>query len=101
MNPYMAQLKKELTDYTAKCGSDRAVSILDTLWYCYSSANPIDDGKIRQSEEVLAPVFEELSVDSSNALFDLITDLLNTYQRAAFLEGMQVGVQLFTQLSGI
>ena len=98
MNPYLGQLKIELDNYTAKCGNSRPESILDLLWYCYSCANAIDDGQIHRCEEALLPVFQELSVPVEDKLFDRISDLVTAYQRAAFLEGLQTGAQLSSQL---
>lgn len=97
-NPYLVQLKSELDTYATKCGNDRPESVLELLWYCYSSANTIDDGQIRLCEEALKPVYQELSNVRKDALFDLISDLVTAYQRAAFLEGMHTGAQLSTLL---
>ena len=100
MNLDITQLLAELDAYTAKCGNDRPESVLELLWYCYSSAVPVDDGYIKQREDALAPVYEELSAASEDALFELISELVTAYQRAAFLEGMQIGAQLSAQLLG-
>lgn len=97
-NQYIEQLNQELADYASRYGVHRAESILDLLWYCYSAANPIDDGKIQAAEKALAPVFQELSFEASDALFDLVFELCTAYQRAAFLEGIQIGVQIATEL---
>lgn len=99
MNPYIEQLKQELLTYQAKCGADRELSILDLLWYCYSASNPVDDGRIRAAEGVLKPVFAELSFETSNGLFDHISELCTAYQRAALLEGILIGYQLSAELS--
>ena len=98
MNPYLTQVIAELDQYTANCHNNRPESILELLWYCYASANAIDDGLIKRSEDALLPVFKELSVVSEDTLFELIAELVTAYQRAAFLEGMQIGVQLCTKL---
>ena len=98
MNPYIAQLAKEISDYQAKCGIEEDAAILDILWYCYRASNPVDDGQIEASEQLLTPVFRELSVENSDILFDLISDLCLAYQRSAFLEGIQVGFHLSSEL---
>ena len=98
INKNLAQLKSELDNYTAECGNSRPESVLDLLWYCYSCANSIDDGQIRRCEEALGPVYQELTVTSEDMLFDLISDLVTAYQRAAFLEGLHTGAQLGLQL---
>lgn len=98
MNPYLKQLNDELDAYTAQCRNDRPESVLELLWYCYSCANTMDDGWIRRCEDALLPVYQELSATSEDVLFDLITELVTAYQRAAFLEGLQIGAQLSAQL---
>ncbi len=99
MNKYIQKLFHELSQYEAICGCKSNTSILDTLWYCYASANPIDDGYIKKAETAMAPVFRELSFESNNTLFDLITELVTAYQRAAFLEGILLGAELAKELA--
>ena len=101
MNPYITQLKKELAEYEKACGGEAHGSILELLWYCYSTANAVDDGRIGAAERALVPVFEELSVEASNTLDDYISDLCYAYQRAAFLEGIQVGASLTKELEAM
>ena len=99
MNPYTEKLKNALAQYEAKCGLSPEDSILEALWYDYSCGSPVDDGAIRTAEAALAPVFEELSVVSSDTLFDLISDQLTAYQRAAYLDGLRTGVHLMEELA--
>ena len=99
MNPYTEKLLSAIAAYEAKCGITAPESILEFLWYDYSCRNPVDDGKLRQTEVKLSPVFAELSVEASDCLTDQIVDLLNAYQRAAYLEGLRTGVHLLQELS--
>jgi hypothetical protein len=94
----MQKLLSAIFAYEAKCGIDTPESILDTLWYDYFCRAPVDDGQIRQSEERLSPVFAELSVEASDQLFGLISDLLTAYQRAAYLDGLRLGANLILEL---
>ena len=97
MNPNTEKLLSAIADYEAKCGIS-PVSVLDALWYDYSSRNPIDDGRLRQAEKNLSPVFEALSMEASDCLFDQIVELLNAHQRAAYLEGLCTGAHLLREL---
>ena len=97
MNPYTQKLLNSIADYESKCGISPS-SILDALWYDYSCRNPIDDGRLRLAEKNLSPVFEELSMEASDCLTDQIVDLLNAYQRAAYLEGLCTGANLLREL---
>ena len=98
MNPYTQKLLTAIAAYEAKCGITESDSILEALWYEYSCRNPIDDGQIRQAEKNLSPVFEALSMEASDRLFDQIVALLNAYQRAAYLDGLRIGVHLLQEL---
>ena len=99
MNPYTEKLLSAIAAYESKCGITAPESILESLWYDYSCRNPVDDGKLRQTEVKLSPVFAELSVEASDCLTDQIVDLLDAYQRAAYLEGLCTGVHLLQELT--
>ena len=99
MNPYTQKLLNAIADYESKCGISPSSSVLEALWYDYSCRNPIDDGRLRQAEKNLSPVFEALSMEASDRLFDQIVDLLNAYQRAAYLEGLCTGVLFMKELT--
>ena len=99
MNPHTQKLLNAITDYESKCGISPSSSVLEALWYDYSCRNPIDDGRLRQAEKNLSPVFEELSMEASDCLTDRIVDLLNAYQRAAYLEGLCTGALFMRELT--
>ena len=101
MNPYTQKLLTAIAAYEAKCGITEPNSILEALWYEYSCRSPIDDGQIRQAEKNLSPVFEALSMEASDRLFDQIVELLNAYQRSAYLDGLRTGVHLIQDLSEV
>ena len=99
MNPYTQKLLNSIADYESKCGISPSSSVLEALWYDYSCRNPIDDGRLRQAEQNLSPVFEELSMEACDCLTDQIVDLLNAYQRAAYLEGLCTGALFMQELT--
>ena len=98
----MNQYHTAIQEYLRKCeqrGSFGGMeSVLEFLWQCYSAAVPVDDGQIRTCEEALRPILQSLPYDASNILFDRIADLCTAYQRAAFLEGIALGVRLRWEL---
>ena len=97
MNPYTQKLLNSIAEYESTCGILPSSSVLEALWYDYSCRNPVDDGLIRQAEKKLSPVFEELSLEASDCLSDQIVELLNAYQRAAYLDGLRTGVHLILE----
>ncbi len=99
MTTYTEKLLTAIAAYEAKCCIDTPESILESLWYNYSCLNPVDDGQIREAETMLSPVFEELSMEASDRLFDVIVAFLTRYQRAAYLDGLRTGVHLMQELT--
>ena len=99
MNTYTQKLLTAIAAYESKCGITEPDSILEALWYDYSCQNPVDDGQIKAAEEKLSPVFAALSLENSDQLFDVIVELLNAHQRAAYLEGLRTGVHLLQELA--
>ena len=99
MHLTIEQFGQQLKEYDLKCGGNGEGSILDYLWFCYCNEKTVDDGWILEAEAAISPVFDELSVASSDMLSDLVSSLVTAYQRAAFLEGIQVGFHLSRELS--
>lgn len=98
MNKYLLQLRKELSEFERNRSPEDTISVLELLWDCYFQSKPTDDGRIRQAEEALAPIFDRLNFQDSNAVFDVIDDLCTAYQRAAFFEGIHIGTELAESL---
>lgn len=99
MNTNIERLITDLTEYEAKAGLQE--SVLDLIWKYYLESNPVDDGLIRQREDAIEPIFQELSVKSADMLTGLIVDLCTAYQRAALLEGIHVGFRMAQELDAL
>ncbi len=91
-------LEQHLQEFFAAPTHSTCESICESLWQCYSEKAPIDDKLVQQSEKNLQPVFDELSLDSSDLLTGIIVQLCTAYQHAAFMEGMRLGFQLRNEL---
>ena len=98
MNPYTNNLLTAIAAYESKCGIAAPESILEELWYDYSCRQPVDQGQVREAESKLFNVHRQLSLEASDALSGLIVDLLNAYQRAAYLDGLRTGAHLLQEL---
>lgn len=99
MNNYLVQLSEQMKKYGAENTVIGMDSVLELLWQCYAECNPVDDGRIRAAEFAMRPVFQALPLEDSDDLSNLIADLCLAYQRAAFLEGVQVGACLKVELA--
>lgn len=98
MTPYIQKLTSAIAAYESKCSITEPESILEALWYDYSCRRAIDDGQVRAAEARISPVYAELSMEASDCLSDLIVELLESYQRAAYLEGLRTGVRFIQEL---
>lgn len=98
MNPIIEQLKSELNQRAQLCGDTSDFSILEFLWYHYSAGNPVDEGQIARADQALLPIHQELSFENSDKLCACINDLCYAYQRAAFLDGLEIGIRLMQEL---
>lgn len=98
MNRYIQKLKSFLDEQAPCFGYDDAQSILEMLYYYYTTANPVDSGVIRCQFRELNAVLEQLPFQEEDAVFTLVCDLCTAHERKAFLDGILVGMRLFTEL---
>lgn len=101
MNRYIDNLKSFLAEQAPCYGYDDATSILEMLHYYYTTANPVDNAVIRCQFKELGDILCRLSYADSEAIFTLIASLCTSYERQAFLDGICVGMHLFTELEEI
>ena len=75
-----------------------AESLLDFIYQCYSEFHSFDNEQIRACLADLEHFHDALPIEESDQLFNLVADLCIEYERAAFTEGIHVGVQLMAEL---
>ena len=75
-----------------------AESLLDFIYQCYSEIHSLDNEQIRACYADLEHFHDVMSIEESDCLFSLVADLCIEYERAAFTEGIHVGVQLMEEL---
>lgn len=98
MNRYIKILKSFLAEKTPYFGCDDANSILEMLYYFYIEENPIDSAVIRCQFKKLDDVLSKLSLVDNDRVFSLAVDLCDSHTKKAFLEGVHIGMRLFTEL---
>ena len=76
-----------------------AESLLEFIYQCYSEFHSFDNEQIRACFAELDYFHETMSIEESDRLFHLVARLCIEYERAAFTEGIHVGVQLMEELS--
>ena len=60
-----------------------------------------ENPEIRNGFKELDEFLEGLSLDNNNAVWNLCCQLCTAYERKAFLDGLQYGVHLMTELKGL
>jgi len=93
MDNLLQQLQEQLKQYSSDNNREK-LPILEILWNHYFQTHPMNNDRIKQIESILAPAFEAISLNDSNEAFILLYDLVESYQHAAFIEGIQVGLQI-------
>lgn len=98
MNRYIQALRSYLKKQSPCFDYDDANSLLEMLYYFYTSANPIENDKIRNQFEKMDTILSQLTLADNDTVFLLTVNLCSDYQKQAFLEGVHVGMRLFTEL---
>ena len=75
-----------------------AESLLNFIYQCYSELHSLDTEQIRACFAELEHFHDAMPIEGSDRLFSLVADLCSEYERAAFTEGIHVGVQLMEEL---
>lgn len=99
MNRYIQNLKSFLAEQHPSFGFSDANSILEMLHYYYTQDNPIDSALIRCQLKSLDDRIPHLTNKEIDTIFSVTMDLCSEYERQAFLDGVQVGMRLFDELS--
>ena len=101
MNPYIENLKQFLESQVPNYGYDDADSLLQMLYYYYTVANPVDNAEIRCRLKSHDRILNRLTIKEQDTLFNTTSGLCTAYERQAFLDGIHVGLRLFTELSDL
>ena len=99
MNRYIENLKSFLSKQAPNYLYDDANSLLEMLCYYYTISNPVNNAVIRCQFKELDDVLCRLSLPEIDAVFSLTCDLCVSHERQAFLDGIHVGMRLFSELN--
>ena len=78
-------------------GTD-AASMLELLYITYTETLGRDPEDIRQSFDKLGTHLEQLTLDENNAIFAIICDLCNAYEKRAFMDAIKLGAYFMLEL---
>lgn len=92
-----ADFERHITEDPPKHKQRGVKSVLDYLTECYMDEYPVSSEEIKKIEKEMEPIFEKLCLAESDKLFRLVYDLCGSYERAAFREGVKVGLQFLLE----
>lgn len=101
MNRYIENLKNFLAEQIPNYSYADANSILELLYHCYMESNPVDNVVIRYQFKELDSILSHLSLKENDRVFYLVSNLCITHERQAFIDGVHVGMQLFSELDDL
>ena len=99
----MHNIAKRLTSYMDKhpidLGDTDCETIPDQLYQAYAESHESDPPEIREGFKELEEFLCALPLEDNNAVFNLCCRLCSAYEHKAFLDGLQYGAHLISELS--
>ena len=79
-------------------GDSECETVLDQLYQAYAESHESDPPEISEGFKELECFLETLPLDDNNAVFNICCRLCSAYERKAFLDGLQYGAHLMSEL---
>jgi len=99
MNEIAKRLNAYITARPFNSGDSDCETVLDQLYQAYAESHESDPPEIRNGFKELDALLEQLSLDDNNAVWNLCCQLCTAYERKAFLDGLQYGAHLISELN--
>ena len=98
MDNIAQRLKTYIEAHPFDPGDSDCENVLDQLFQAYQESHESDPLDIRDGFRELDNLLGHLSLEDNNAVFNLCCGLCTAYEHKAFLDGVQYGVHLITEL---
>jgi hypothetical protein len=79
-------------------GDSDCETVLDQLYQAYAESHESDPEEIGNGFKELEEFLHTLPLEDNNAVFNLCCRLCSAYERKAFLDGLQYGANLISEL---
>ena len=99
MDKIAKQLKAYIDTHPIDLGDSDCETVLDQLYQAYAESHESDPPEIGEGFKELEDFLCILPLDDNNAVFNLCCRLCSAYEHKAFLDGLQYGVHLITEIS--
>ena len=97
MNEYVAALRKYVAENPPNYG-DNAHSILEMLFIYYHECNNTDTDTVKAAFEDLYQRMHGMPLREMDRIVDAVCTLCREHERAGFVEGIKVGIDLIQLL---
>ena len=101
MNEYIETLKQYVADNPLNYGDGDARSILDMLFTYYQQCNNTDTDAVKAAFEDLYQRMHGMPLREMDRIVDAVCTLCREHEKAGFVEGMKVGIQLRVEVDSI
>ena len=98
MNEIAHRLDAYIQEHPFDAGDSDCETVLDQLYQAYAETHESDPAEIGNGLKGLEEFLHALPLNDNNAVFNLCCHLCSAYERKAFLDGLQYGAHLFTEL---
>ena len=99
MNKIAKLLDEHIATHPFDSGDSDCETVLDQLYQAYAESHESDPPEISDGFKELEEFLCELPLDDNNAVFNLCCRLCSAYEHKAFIDGVQYGAHLITELS--
>ena len=85
------------TDVPVVTNSD-AASVLEFLYIAYTEVQDCDPPDINEGFKKLGVHLEQLPLNENNAIFSIVCELCDAYEKRAFMDALRLGAYLTLEL---
>ena len=99
MNDVAHRLDAYIQAHPFDSGDSDCETVLDQLYQAYSESHESDPSEIREEFKEQDELMGTLPLDDNNTVFNLCCSLCSAYERKAFIDGVQYGARLLTEIT--
>ena len=98
MNEIAKRLSAYITAHPFDSGDSDCETVLDQLYQAYAESHESDPPEISEGFKELEEFLCALPLEDNNAVFNLCCRLCSAYEHKAFIDGLQYGAHLISEL---
>lgn len=99
MNDIARRLKAYIEAHPFDPGDSNCETVLDQLYQAYAEFHESDPPEISEGFKKLEEYLCKVPLSDNNAVFNLCCRLCSDYEHKAFIDGLQYGAYLMTELN--